>query len=151
MRIRNLSFLLGVEKKKIKESLEELKKELEERKSGLSIREVAGGYEFHTLPEYSKWIERFIRRRKTESLSPSAMETLAIVAYKQPVTRQHIEKIRGVNSETTLRTLLEKRLIRISGRKKSMGAPFLYRTTEKFLQEFGLRSLDDLPRDEKNL
>lgn len=110
------------------------------------IRSVAGGYQIFTLPEYSEVLERLFARRSQTRLSQKALEALAIVAYKQPVTRTEIEEIRGVNSDGIMRTLLSRNLIAISGQASTPGTPFLYKTTRQFLEYFGLNSLKDLPK-----
>ncbi len=127
------------------ECINELKKEYEERTAPIELREIAEGYQFATKPEYSVWVRKLFKDRVTLKLSASAMETLAIVAYKQPVTRSEIEEIRGVEAVGVLETLLERRLIRIVGRKETVGRPLLYGTTLEFLRYFGLSSLSDLP------
>jgi segregation and condensation protein B len=112
---------------------------------GLVITEVAGGYRMVTRPELAPWLVRLARARTRVRLSRPALETLAIVAYKQPVSRPELDAIRGVNSEGVLENLLERRLLRITGRKDAPGRPFLYETTREFLVAFGLRDLGDLP------
>jgi len=109
------------------------------------IQEVSGGFSFATKPEYTTWIKRLYNNNKKISLSRASIETLAIIAYNQPATRLKIEKIRGVDSSSVLSNLLKNGFIRISGREKLPGNPFLYRVTEKFLFHFGLKSLSDLP------
>jgi segregation and condensation protein B len=112
---------------------------------GLMITEVGGGFRMVTRPELAPWLVRLARARTRVRLSRPALETLAIVAYKQPVSRPELDAIRGVNSEGVLDNLLERRLVRISGRKEAPGRPFLYETTREFLVAFGLRDLGDLP------
>ena len=112
---------------------------------GLVITEVAGGYRMVTRPELAPWLVRLARARTRVRLSRPALETLAIVAYKQPVSRPELDAIRGVNSEGVLENLLERRLLRIAGRKDAPGRPFLYETSREFLVAFGLRDLGDLP------
>jgi segregation and condensation protein B len=123
----------------------------DEHARGLAIMEVAGGYRMVTRPELAPWLVRLARARTRVRLSRPALETLAIVAYKQPVSRPEIDAVRGVNSEATLDNLLERRLVRIGGRKEAPGRPFLYETTREFLIAFGLRDLDDLPKVEGEL
>jgi segregation and condensation protein B len=98
-----------------------------------------------TNPEFAEWVKKFRSSHMSSKLSMPALETLAIIAYKQPIIRAEIEQIRGVNSDSAIRTLLEKRLIKIMGRKEVPGRPFLYGTTREFLQYFGLRDLTELP------
>ena len=118
----------------------------EEEPRGLSIMEVAGGYRMVTRPELAPWLVRLARVRTRVRLSRPGLETLAIIAYKQPVSRPEIDAVRGVNSEATLDNLLERRLVRIAGRKEAPGRPFVYETTREFLIAFGLRDLGDLPK-----
>lgn len=130
---------------KIKELLDELRREYEERKGGLQILEIAGGYRILTRTEFAPWVKKFNLVRLSSRLSRAAVETLAIIAYKQPVIRSDIEAIRGVNIEGILKNLLERRLIRIIGRKDIPGRPLMYGTTKEFLQYFGLKELSELP------
>ena len=109
------------------------------------IEEVAGGFRMVTRPEYHQWVSKLRRDEQIEGLSQAAMETLAIVAYRQPIVRAEIEDIRGVQSDYILRSLVEKGLVRVCGRSEELGRPLLYGTTRKFLELFALRSLDDLP------
>ena len=109
------------------------------------IEEVAGGFRMVTRPEYHQWVSKLRRDEQIEGLSQAAMETLAIVAYRQPIVRAEIEDIRGVQSDYILRSLVEKGLVRVCGRSEELGRPLLYGTTRKFLELFTLRSLDDLP------
>ena len=118
---------------------------------GLQIVEVGGGYRMVTRAEVAPWLVRLTRSRTKQRLSRPALETLAIVAYKQPVSRPEVDAIRGVNSEAVLESLLERRLIRIPGRKDAPGRPYLFQTTREFLVAFGLRDLGDLPKVEGEL
>lgn len=113
--------------------------------NGVQIEEVAGGLRLVTRPELHGYLRKFFEVSGRTRLSMAALETLAIVAYRQPITGPEIQELRGVNPAGVLKTLLEKRLLRISGRKKVVGKPFLYRTTREFLMHFGLESLQDLP------
>lgn len=122
-----------------------------EQGSGLQIMEAGGGFRLVTRPEVAPWLVRLARSRTRSRLSRPALETLAIVAYKQPVSRPDVDAIRGVNSEAVLDNLMEKRMIRIAGRKEAPGRPFLYETTREFLVAFGLRDLSDLPQVEGDL
>ena len=117
----------------------------------LQILEVAGGYRMVTRPEVAPWLVRLARARTRVRLSRPALETLAIVAYKQPVSRPEIDAARGVNSEGVLDNLMERRLVRIAGRKEAPGRPFLFETTREFLIAFGLRDVGDLPKVEGEL
>ncbi|MDL1984251.1 MAG: SMC-Scp complex subunit ScpB [Deltaproteobacteria bacterium] len=128
----------------IRNVLHELSSEYEARKGGFFLREVAGGYQIRTRPEYSQWIRRLLKPNALR-LSNAALETLAIVAYKQPVIRSDIEHLRGVDCGGILRMLLERKLIRVVGRKEIPGRPMIYTTTKKFLELFELKDLRDLP------
>lgn len=136
--------LVQAEKKEIQKALGELASEYENRKGGFFLREVAGGYQIRTRPEYSEWIKRLIQP-KPARLSKAALETLAIIAYKQPIIRNDIEHIRGVSCGNILRMLLERKLVRVLGRKTIPGRPLIYATTKQFLEVFELRNLEDLP------
>jgi len=126
--------------------VEELIARYEAEPRGLSVMEVGGGYRMVTRPELAPWLVRLARARTRVRLSRPALETLAIIAYKQPVSRPELDAVRGVNSDAVLDNLLERRLVRVAGRKEAPGRPFLYETTREFLVAFGLRDLDDLPR-----
>ena len=119
--------------------------EYEGRASALEVREIAGGWQLSTRSEFAPWIRKLFKDRLTYRLSTSAMETLSIVAYKQPITRSEIEEIRGVEVTAVLDTLVERKLVRIAGRKETVGRPLLYSTTPDFLRSFGLKRLEDLP------
>jgi segregation and condensation protein B len=113
---------------------------------GLHLVDVAGGFQITTRPEFHEWVRRLFHERTTQKLSVQALETLAVIAYKQPVTAAEIGEIRGVNASGVLSTLLERHLIKIVGRKNVIGRPFLYGTTKEFLIRFGLNDLHDLPK-----
>lgn len=129
--------------------VEELRARYQER--GLMIVETGGGYRMVTRPELAPWLVKLARARTKQRLSRPALETLAIVAYRQPVSRPEVDAIRGVNSEAVLENLLERRLIRITGRKDAPGRPYLFESTREFLVAFGLRDLGDLPKVEGEL
>jgi segregation and condensation protein B len=131
--------------------VDELRTRYEETNRALSISEVAGGYRMVTRPELAPWLVRLARARTRVRLSRAALEALAIVSYRQPVSRPEVDAIRGVNSEGVLESLMERRLVRIAGRKEAPGRPFLYETTREFLIAFGLRDLNDLPKVEGEL
>jgi len=137
--------LLGdeVEKVSFKSVLEELVDEYSSR--NLQILQVAEGYQLCTRHDYSDWVRKFLKFDKTTKLSQPSLDTLAIIAYKQPLTKAEVEEIRSVDSSGVVRTLLEKKVISPGGRKKVPGRPIMYRTTRKFLEYFGLRDLSDLP------
>jgi segregation and condensation protein B len=130
-------------------ALRELDAEYRARSAGVELREMAGGHLLVTTPEHAEWVGRLLRGRKRVRLSRAALETMAIVAYKQPVTKTEIEAIRGVDSAAVLATLLERNLITIRGRSKVVGRPLLYGTTSEFLDYFGLKDLSELPRPEE--
>jgi segregation and condensation protein B len=131
---------------------QELVRQYDERQGGIYIQEVAGGFRFQTKAEMAPWIGR-LKAVRPVSLSPSALETLAVVAYRQPVVKADIDRIRGVDAGGALKGLMEKRLLRIVGRKDVPGKPMIYGTTKKFLEVFNLNSLADLPtlREMKDL
>lgn len=140
--------LLDVERKEdIQAALRELAHEYE-RPGGLQLVEVAGGYQIVTRQDLHEWVRRLFNERTTQRLSVAALETLAVIAYRQPVTALEITEIRGVNTSGVLNTLLERHLVKIVGRKQVVGRPFLYATTKEFLIRFGLNDLSDLPKVE---
>jgi len=136
----------GVSTGDIREVIVALQSEYSQRKSGIVIVEIAGGYQMLTNSDYAVYLKKFYRTRHKEKLSKPALETLAIIAYKQPVSRMDIELIRGVNSDGVVVNLIEKELIKIVGRKDVPGRPYVYGTTKQFLEYFGLKSLEDLPK-----
>jgi segregation and condensation protein B len=119
-----------------------------DNRAGLQLVEVAGGYQIVTRPQLHEWVRRLFHERSTQKLTVQALETLAVIAYKQPITAVEITEIRGVNTSGVLSTLLERHLIKIVGRKNVVGRPFLYSTTREFLIRFGLKDLGDLPKIE---
>jgi segregation and condensation protein B len=119
-----------------------------ENRPGLQMVEVAGGYQIVTRPDLHEWVRRLFHERSSQKLTVQGLETLAVVAYKQPITALEITEIRGVNTSGVLSTLLERHLIKIVGRKNVVGRPFLYATTKEFLIRFGLKDLNDLPKIE---
>jgi len=136
-------FLNTAEKKDLQLILEELKEEYQSR--NLQILEVADGYQLCTRHEFNDWIRKFLKLDRSSRLSQPGLDTLSIIAYKQPLTRQEVDDIRGVDSSGVIKTLLEKKVIGPAGRKKVPGRPIMYRTTQKFLEYFGLKDLNDLP------
>ncbi len=134
---------LGVSAEIVRDVLLDLTRDYAER--GLQVQAVAGGYQLCTRPEFSEYVQRFLRLDHSEPLSQAALETLAIVAYRQPVTRAEIEAVRGVRCEYILDRLLERHLIREVGRRPTLGRPILYGTSEGFLRHFGLHDLEALP------
>lgn len=127
------------------ELLESLQREYQARGSGIEIQAVAHGFQLVTAPRWAPYVEKLLGPAGTGALSHAALETLAIIAYRGPITRAEIEAIRGVRSDRVLATLLERKLIREAGRRDGPGRPILFATSEEFLRYFGLRSLDDLP------
>ncbi|WP_243343056.1 SMC-Scp complex subunit ScpB [Anaerococcus sp. AGMB09787] len=132
------------EKKDIEEALIEIKNERDERPSGLVIRDYNKAYKFTTRDEHNKYFEKVVKKSE-KKLSSSALETLSIIAYKQPITRAEVDKIRGVNSQSSIDTLLDKDLIEERGRLDKIGKPIIYGTNTNFLEYFNISSLDDLP------
>ncbi len=126
--------------------VEELNREYSKNSRAFRVVKVAGGYQFATQPQYGVWLGRMVREKSRRKLSTSALESLAVIAYKQPVTKPEIENIRGVNADYVLRSLLERNLVTIVGRAASPGRPLLYGTTRDFLKHFGLNDLSDLPK-----
>ncbi|MBI1799686.1 MAG: SMC-Scp complex subunit ScpB [Candidatus Eisenbacteria bacterium] len=120
-----------------------------ERGAGIELREIAGGWQFVTTSAQAEWVGRMLRGKRRMRLSRAALETMAIIAYKQPVTKSEVEAIRGVDASAVLATLLERNLVTIRGRSKLVGRPLLYGTTQEFLEYFGLRDLTELPRPEE--
>jgi segregation and condensation protein B len=143
-----LKLLDAEPKEHVQAAIAELKRRYDDRPGGLQIVEVANGYQIVTRPELHEWVRRMFHERTTQRLSVPALETLAVIAYKQPITAAEITEIRGVNTSGVIGTLLERGLVKISGRRQVVGRPFLYSTTRDFLDRFGLRDLNDLPRVE---
>ena len=129
--------------------LEEIKRLLEENVGGFMLEQTAGGWRLATRAEHDGILKKYFARRGESRLSIAALETLAIIAYRQPVTAPEVSEIRGVNCTAVMHTLLERRMIRVSGRKNVVGSPFLYRTSREFLIHFGLNDIRDLPRLEE--
>lgn len=135
----------GLEEDKIKEAIDELRRDYKTGERSFGVAELAGGYQIVTKPEFAPWISKLFRREETRLSSPS-METLAIIAYRQPITRSDIERIRGVNADGVLKTLLDRNLIKIKGRRDAPGRPITYGTTYEFLKRFGIKGLEGLPK-----
>lgn len=129
----------------VEEALSELAKEFNGRNGGLQLREVAGGWQFATRPEYHEHVRAYLKSRPSAKLSIASLETLAVIAYKQPVTVPEILEIRGVQSPSSVKTLLDKKLIVAKGRKDTVGRPMMYGTSKEFLMQFGLKDLGELP------
>ncbi len=143
--VQSLREILEIPEGDIRNLLTELMEEYRGRTTGLMIVEIANGYQMVTNPEYAGWVKKFRNIHASSKLSLPALETLAIIAYRQPIIKAEIEQVRGVNSDSAIRTLYDKRLIKIMGRKEAPGRPFLYGTTREFLQYFGLKDLTELP------
>jgi len=135
-----------IEAKDIKAALLELKSEYENLGRSFKVYEVAGGYQMVTTPEFADYLKKFYKVKSKDKLSKPALETLAIIAYRQPITKADIEDIRGVNVDGVIETLSDRVMIRITGRKDAPGRPILYGTTKEFLDRFGLSSLNELPK-----
>jgi len=134
-------------KEDVVSALDALKREYEGR-GGLQLVEIAGGYQIVTRPDLHEWVRRLFHERTTQKLTVQSLETLAVIAYRQPVTSAEISEIRGVDTGGVINTLLERHLVKIAGRKQVVGRPFLYATTKEFLIRFGLNDLADLPKVE---
>lgn len=143
------SVLEGPEAKEIKDVIAELTSEFETHGRALRIKEIAGGYQIVTDTVFAPWLKKLYKTAGADRLSGPSLETLAIIAYKQPATKPEIEAIRGVNVDGVLKTLIEKNLVKIMGRRETVGRPIIYGTTQEFLQYFGLNSLDELPKLEE--
>ncbi len=141
--------LLDAEPKEdVEAALAALKQEYEDRPGGLQLVEVAGGFQIVTRSDLHEWVRRLFHERTTQKLTVQALETLAVIAYREPITAAEITEVRGVNTSGVLNTLLERHLIKIVGRKQVVGRPFMYATTKEFLIRFGLNDLADLPKVE---
>ena len=141
---KRIAELVHLTPKTIESLVRDIQDAYKQRKSGLQIVFIAGGYKITTRPEFAEYVSH-LNVKVRQSLSRPALETLAIIAYRQPITRPELEDIRGVRVDSVLNTLIERNLIRVSGRKRAPGRPALYSTTATFLQWFGLSSLDELP------
>ncbi len=137
-----------VEAKEIREVIQQLREEYDTHDRVFQIEEIANGFQLLSRPEYHEWISKIRKKSGESKLSQQALETLSIIAYKQPIIRADIEAIRGVQYGQMIRTLIEKGLVKITGRDEVLGRPLLYGTTTKFLDHFGLKSIKDLPKVE---
>lgn len=135
----------GLGEDEIKDILEDLLSDYAGRDGGVVISRIAGGYQMHTNPRYGELLKMYRGAAKAQKLSLAALETLAIIAYRQPIIKAEIEDLRGVNADGVLKTLVERRLVKIVGRKEAPGKPLLYGTTREFLEYFGLKDLSELP------
>ena len=135
--------------KQVRQCIKNLNDKYQANNNAFRIEQIAGGYQMLTLSPYNYWLKKLLRARSDSKLSPAALETLAIIAYKQPVMRADIEAIRGVAAGEVIRTLCYKGMVKIVGRAEVLGRPMLYGTTKKFLETFGLNTLKDLPKIEE--
>jgi len=147
--LKTICEIAEIDKEDALELMGELQEEYRRRRRGLQILEIAKGYQLCTRPEFASYIERLYKPQSSSGLSKAALETLAIIAYKQPITRGEIEMIRGVKVDSSIATLVEKELIKEVGRKDGPGRPVLFGTTPDFLRYFGLKDLKDLPDPEE--
>ncbi len=143
--IKLLAEILQEDREAIEAAVEQLQNEYQNRESGLTLREIAGGWQLSTRAEFHEEIRKFLKTRPNAKLSLAALETLAVIAYKQPVTVPEILDIRGVQSASAIKTLLDKRLIAAKGRRETVGRPMQYGTSKEFLVQFGLKDLSELP------
>jgi segregation and condensation protein B len=142
---KTIADVLKEDKDVINEALAALAQEFNGRNGGLQLREVAGGWQFATRPEYHEHVRAFLKTRPSAKLTIASLETLAVIAYRQPVTVPEILEIRGVQSPSAIKTLLDKKLIVAKGRKETIGRPMMYGTSREFLLQFGLKDLSELP------
>jgi segregation and condensation protein B len=149
VRVDDLAESLEEPKDLVSTQLEEIKRALDDHAGGFILEQAAGGWRFTTRAEHDSVLKKYFAKKGENRLSLAALETLAIVAYRQPITAPEVSDIRGVNVTGVIRTLLERRMIRVAGRKNVVGSPFLYRTTKDFLVHFGLNDIRDLPRLEE--
>ena len=149
VRVDDLAESLDETREAVSAQLDEIKRVLDEHVGGFMLEQAAGGWRLTTRAEHDGVLKKYFAKKGENRLSLAALETLAIVAYRQPITAPEIGEIRGVNSGSAIRTLLERRMIRVAGRKNVVGSPFLYRTTKDFLVHFGLNDIRDLPRLEE--
>ena len=143
--VKAIADVLKEDKEVIGETVKALAEEFNGRNSGLQLREVAGGWQFATRPEYHEHVRAFLKTRPSAKLTIASLETLAVIAYRQPVTVPEILEIRGVQSPSSIKTLLDKKLIVAKGRKETVGRPMMYGTSKEFLLQFGLKDLSELP------
>lgn len=142
---KSIAEVLREDQSVVEEAVSGLAEEFNRRGSGLQLREIAGGWQFATRPEYHEHVRAFLRTRPSAKLSIASLETLAVIAYKQPITVPEILDIRGVQSPSAIKTLLDKKLIVAKGRKETVGRPMMYGTSKEFLIQFGLKDLSELP------
>lgn len=145
LNVKSIAAVLKEDRAIVEEAIAELAKEFNGRNGGLQLREIAGGWQFATRPEFHEHVRAFLKSRPSAKLSLASLETLAVIAYKQPVTVPEILEIRGVQSPSAIKTLLDKKLIVAKGRKETVGHPMMYGTSKEFLIQFGLKDLSELP------
>jgi len=145
--LKTLAEITGLEEATLHDLIIALQQEYKEQGRGFTIKEIAGGWIYTTLPQHTPYIEKLVKPRLS-TLSQAALEVLAIIAYRQPITRAEIEEIRGVSCDSSLGTLLDRKLVEEKGRKDAPGRPILFGTTSEFLKYFGLASLEQLPKVE---
>ena len=143
--VKAVADVLKTDKALVEEAVAKLGEEFNARQSGLQLREVAGGWQFATRPEYHEHVRAFLKTRPSAKLTIASLETLAVIAYRQPITVPEILEIRGVQSPSSIKTLLDKKLIVAKGRKETVGRPMMYGTSKEFLLQFGLKDLSELP------
>lgn len=139
----------GVTPARLQKIVKQLNSEYNESDRPYRINEIASGFRMYTTPQYAPWVQKLHKSVQNRKLTPAAIETLSIIAYKQPITKAEVESVRGVSCGQLIRTLIEAGLVFVKGKSSDVGAPNLYATTDTFLEEFGLKSLDDLPRPEE--
>lgn len=149
LREARLADIVGTSASQIRQHIKNLNNKYQANNNAFRIEQIAGGYQMMTLSPYNHWLQKLLRLRDSGKLSPAALETLAIIAYKQPIIRADVETIRGVAVGEIIRALMYKGLVKIIGRAEVVGRPLLYGTTKKFLEVFGLNSLRDLPKIEE--
>ncbi len=148
--LRKVADIIGdTDSAQVLEAVAQLKNDYDTQGRSFQIEEIAGGYQLFTKPEYYEWIAKLRKKSGETKLSQASLETLAIIAYKQPILRADLESIRGVQSGQIIRLLMEKDLVKVVGRDESLGHPLLYGTTKRFLEYFGLKDLKDLPNIEE--
>jgi segregation and condensation protein B len=143
--VKDIAHVLKTDKALVEEAVPKLAEEFNARQSGLQLREVAGGWQFATRPEFHEHVRAFLKTRPSAKLTIASLETLAVIAYRQPITVPEILEIRGVQSPSSIKTLLDKKLIVAKGRKETVGRPMMYGTSKEFLLQFGLKDLSELP------
>ena len=143
--VKDIAQVLKTDKALVEEAVAKLAEEFNARQSGLQLREVAGGWQFATRAEFHEHVRAFLKTRPSAKLTIASLETLAVIAYRQPITVPEILEIRGVQSPSSIKTLLDKKLIVAKGRKETVGRPMMYGTSKEFLLQFGLKDLSELP------